>query len=405
MRQFGHRARLAAACTIAAVAALASQATAAASAATVGEIEGAGVAGAIPDSYLVQLRDDVVGAADVTTTAASLAGAHGGRVTATYRHALRGFAVRMPAAAAKRLAADPAVARVAQDARAVVPLGTQPGPPSWGLDRIDQRNLPLDNVYNYPNTASNVRAYVIGTGIRTTHTDFGGRAVWGVNITGDGQNTDCNGHGTHVAGTVGGARYGVAKAVTLVAVKVLGCSGSGSWSWVVAGIDWVTGNHQPGQPAVANLSLGGAPNTVVDNAVRTSIADGIVYAVSAGGSNVDACGVSPARVVEALTVAASAPNDSRPSASNYGPCVDIFAPGLSIPSTYHLSDTATAVLNGTSMAAAHVTGGAALYYSVTPAAPAADVAARVLANATLNKITNPGPGTPNRLLYVGTVTR
>jgi len=369
-------------------------------AAAAGEIQGAGVAGAIPDSYLVQLRDDVVSAANVSATAGSIAVRYGGQVGHTYRHALRGFAVTMPAAAARRLAADPAVARVVQNAE-VRAVGTQPNPPSWGLDRVDQRDLPLNAGYTYPNTAPNVTAYIIDTGIRTTHVDFGGRAVWGTNTTGDGNDTDCNGHGTHVAGTVGGVSYGVAKSVSLVAVKVLNCGGSGTWEGVAAGIDWVTGQHAAGAPAVANMSLGGAANALVDTAVRNSIADGVTYAVAAGNSNADACGFSPARVAEAITVNASDIGDNRAGFSNYGTCTDIFAPGVNITSAWSTGDNATNTISGTSMASPHVAGGAALILSGTPSATPAQVASTMLAAATPNKIVNPGPGSPNRLLFVG----
>ena len=254
---------------------------------------------------------------------------------------------------------DPAVAYVEQD-RTVATLATQPNPPSWGLDRIDQRDLPLNNTYTYPNTGANVTAYIIDTGIRVTHSAFGGRAVWGTNTTGDGNNTDCNGHGTHVAGTVGGAPYGVAKGVQLVAVKVLDCGGSGTFAGVAAGIDWVTGNHAAGAPAVANMSLGGAG---ADPASRTrsrnSIADGVGYAVASGNTNTDACKFTPARVAEAITVNASTHTDARASFSNSAPA-PTSSPRAQITSSWNTSDTATNTISGTSMATPHVAGGAAL---------------------------------------------
>jgi len=268
------------------------------------------------------------------------------------------------------------------------------------LDRIDQQALPLDNSYTYPTTASTVTAYVIDTGIRTTHSDFGGRAAWGTNTTGDGNNTDCNGHGTHVAGTVGGTSYGVAKGVRLTAVKVLNCQGSGTFAGLMAGIDWVTSNHTTG-PAVANMSLGASgPNSTLEQAVRNSIADGVVYAIAAGNSNVDACNISPARVAEAITVSASGSNDARASFSNYGTCVDIFAPGVTITSAWSTSDTGTNTISGTSMAAPHVAGAAALILAEAPTSTPAQVANTMYTNATLNRITNAGTGTPNRLLRV-----
>ncbi|MFC7614621.1 S8 family serine peptidase [Actinokineospora soli] len=213
----------------------------------------------IPNSYIVVFKDSAVGALGVDSATSRLAREHGARVDYTYRHALKGFAGTLSERAARRLAAHPDVAYVEQNGQVSI-AGTQPNPPSWGLDRIDQRDLPLDNSYTYPNEGAGVTAYIIDTGIRTTHTDFGGQATWGTNTTGDGNNTDCNGHGTHVAGTVGGTAYGVAKGVSLIAVKVLNCQGSGSFAGVAAGIDWVTGHHTSG-PAVANMSLGGRAAT------------------------------------------------------------------------------------------------------------------------------------------------
>ena len=269
---------------------------------------------------------------------------------------------------ALELSKDPAVAYVEQD-RTVKALGTQAPTPSWGLDRIDQRDLPLNGSFTYPNTGAGVTAYIIDTGIRTTHSDFGGRASWGTNTTGDGNNTDCNGHGTHVAGTVGGAQYGVAKGVKLIAVKVLNCAGSGSFSGVVAGIDWVTAHHQPGQPAVANMSLGASgSDAATENAVRSSIADGVTYAIASGNSNANACNFTPARVAEAITVNASTNTDARASFSNFGTCTDVFAPGQNITSAWITSDTATNTISGTSMAAPHVAGAAALVLGATPQA-------------------------------------
>jgi subtilisin family serine protease len=367
-------------------------------AAASGEILGTGHPDAIPGSYIVVLKESR--AADVKSVTRDLAAKYDVDVEYTYSHAVRGFAGRMSAADARRLAAQPEVAYVEQNAEVRL-TATQTNPPSWGLDRIDQRNLPLDNSYTYPNTASNVTAYVIDTGIRTSHADFGGRAVWGTNTTGDGNDTDCNGHGTHVAGTIGGARYGVAKGVTLVAVKVLNCAGSGSWAGVTAGVDWVTAHHGAGVPAVANMSLGGSgSNTTLENAVRNSIADGVVYAIASGNSNADACNFTPARVAEAITVNASTRTDARASFSNYGTCTDIFAPGQDITSAWHTSDTATNTISGTSMAAPHVAGAAALVLGANPGLNPAGVANVLYNNATLNKITNPGAGSPNLLLSV-----
>jgi subtilisin family serine protease len=365
-------------------------------AAAEGTILGAGARGAISDSYLVVLKERATTMAAVGPTAVSLSERYGGTVTATWRHALRGYAARMTERQARRLAADPAVAVVEQN-RVVRIADTQQNPPSWGLDRIDQRDRPLDNAYTYPNTASTVHAYVIDTGIRTTHRDFGGRATWGTNTVG-GANTDCNGHGTHVAGTVGGSAHGVAKGVRLVAVKSLDCQGSGSVQSIVSAVDWVTANAV--KPAVANMSLGGGASTAMDNAVRNSIASGIVYSIASGNSNANACGTSPARVAEALTVNASTNADSRASFSNFGTCTDLFAPGQDITSAWHTSDTATNTISGTSMAAPHVAGVVALHLSANPSATVPQTNQAVIDRSSQGKIGNPGTGSPNRLLFV-----
>ncbi|MFI9813493.1 S8 family peptidase [Saccharothrix variisporea] len=382
----------------AAVTALALAGTATPAAAAEGEILGADNPRAIKGSYIVVFNDLSTQSVDALTT--DLSAKYSAKVDFTYRHALRGFAGTLTERAARRLAADPAVAYVQQNGT-VEALDTQTNPPSWGLDRIDQQNLPLDNSYTYPTTASNVTAYIIDTGIRTTHQDFGGRATWGTNTV-DSNNTDCNGHGTHVAGTVGGSSYGVAKGVKLVAVKVLNCQGSGSFAGVAAGIDWVTGNHTSG-PAVANMSLGAqGSDATTENAVRNAIADGVTFAIASGNSNADACNFTPARVAEAVTVNASDNADARASFSNYGTCTDIFAPGVNITSAWMTNDTATNTISGTSMATPHVAGGAALLLGVTPTLTPAQVQSQLIANSTPNKITNPGTGSPNRLLYVNT---
>ncbi|HEV2778793.1 MAG TPA: S8 family peptidase [Actinophytocola sp.] len=362
-----------------------------------GQVLGAGAANAIPGSYLVVFKDGVQ-AQGVDAQAQSTAAKYGGQVTATWSDALHGYAAKMTERQARRIAADPAVAYVEQD-QVFHLMVDQLNPPSWGLNRIDQRTLPLDNRYTYNTTASNVTAYIIDTGIRTAHTNFGGRAVWGTNTTGDGNNTDCNGHGTHVAGTVGGSTFGVAKGVRLVAVKVLTCSGSGSTTGVVNGINFVTSQHAAGAPAVANMSLGGGVSTALDNAVRNSIADGVTYAIASGNSNANACNFSPARVTQALTVNASTQNDARASFSNFGTCTDIFAPGQGITSAWNTSNTATNTISGTSMATPHVAGAAALYLATHPSASPATVASALVANATPNRITNAGTGSPNLLLF------
>jgi len=373
----------------------------AANAASDGDILGADRPNRIAGSYLVVLKDTAtLRSRGVSDVAHELAARHGGKVSTLYKWALRGFAVKISEPAARRLAAEPAVRWVETDGKVSI-VDTQSPTPSWGLDRIDQRDLPLNNSYTYPTTASSVTSYIIDTGIRTSHVDFGGRATWGTNTTGDGNNTDCNGHGTHVAGTTGGSSYGVAKGVSLVAVKVLGCTGSGTFEGVAAGVDWVTGNHTTGL-ATANMSLGGTgSNATVETAVANSIADGVTYAIAAGNSNSDACNFTPARVPQAITLGASDSADNRASFSNWGTCLDLFAPGVSITSAYNTSDTATSVLSGTSMASPHAAGAASLIVALNPTFTPQQVRDSMVTNGTPNKIVNPGTGSPNVLLFVG----
>jgi subtilisin family serine protease len=352
---------------------------------------GAGSPNAIPGSYIVVFKDG-------RTSSQTMTAKYGGQAKSVWSAALHGYSATMSEHQAQHLAADPSVAFVEQDQTFSL-LATQTPVPSWGLDRIDQRALPLNNTYNFTPTGAGVTVYIIDTGIRTTHNTFGGRAVWGTNTTGDGNNTDCNGHGTHVAGTVGGSQYGVAKGVRLVAVKVLTCSGSGSTTGVINGINFVTAQHAAGTPAAANMSLGGGVSTALDNAVRNSIADGVTYAIAAGNSNANACNFSPARVTQAITVNASTQTDARASFSNFGTCTDIFAPGQGITSSWNTSNTATNTISGTSMATPHVAGAAALYLQGHPTASPATVQSALTANATANRITNPGTGSPNRLLF------
>jgi subtilisin family serine protease len=272
----------------------------------------------------VVLKDSVSSSA-VDGEAATLAAKHGGSVGHKYRHALNGFELRISEAAARQIAALPQVKYVQQNHQVTI-FGTQTPTPSWGLDRIDQRALPLNNSYTYPNTGAGVTAYIIDTGIRTTHSDFGGRATWGTNTTGDGNNTDCHGHGTHVASTTGGSTYGVAKGVSLIAVKVLNCSGSGTTAGVNSGINFVTSHHTTGA-AVANMSLGGGFSQAQNDAVTASINDGVTYAIAAGNSNANACTFSPASTPAAITLGSSTNTDARSSFSNIGTCLDLFAPG------------------------------------------------------------------------------
>ncbi|GGT40385.1 S8 family peptidase [Streptomyces purpureus] len=395
------RRRLAAASAIA-VAALAlgtasAFPAAAADAAPQGVIQNAGAPGTIAGSYIVTLDDS----ADAESKAGrAIAAKHGATIKKTFTSAINGYSVQVSEAQAKKLAADPAVESVVQN-RVFKISGTQPSPPSWGLDRVDQRALPLNQSYTYPDTAGEgVTAYIIDTGVRITHNDFGGRASYGYDaIDNDNTAQDGHGHGTHVAGTVAGSSYGVAKKAKIVGVRVLNNSGSGTTEQVVAGIDWVTRNAV--KPAVANMSLGGGVDSVLDQAVRNSIASGVTYAIAAGNDGANASNTSPARVAEAITVGSTTSSDARSSFSNYGSILDIFAPGSSITSAWNNSDTATSTISGTSMATPHVAGAAALYLSDNRTATPAQVATALTTAATPNVVGNPGSGSPNRLLYVG----
>ncbi|MBW4721230.1 S8 family peptidase [Saccharothrix obliqua] len=361
-----------------------------------GAIRGADAPGAVKDAYIVVLKDGAVDAQRTPAKAADLASRYGGRLKFTYTAALRGFAVALGEAQARKLAADPAVEYVEQDGTATA-TGDQNNP-TWGLDRIDQKNLPLDKKYTYPNTAPNVTAYVVDTGIHKAHNDFGGRAVDGYDfIDNDSVAQDCNGHGTHVAGTIGSNTYGVAKGVKLVGVRVLNCQGQGEWSQVIAGIDWVAKNAV--KPAVANMSLGGGADSSVDNAVKRAVASGVTFAVAAGNDNKDACGTSPARTPEAITVNATDSGDTRSTFSNYGSCTDIFAPGTNITSTWNNGGANT--ISGTSMATPHVAGVAALYLSGKPSASPAEVGKALVDNTSNGVVRNPGAGSPNKLLNTG----
>jgi subtilisin family serine protease len=372
-------------------------APAAAAPSTEGIVRLAAADRAIADRYIVTFKDTpaVRSSTGTVKAARDLAARNGGKVHRTFTSTLRGFSVKMTAKQARRLAADPRVASVEQDATVRI-ADAQSGAP-WGLDRLDQRALPLDGSYTFATPASNVSAYILDTGIRTTHAEFGGRARSGWDfVDNDADANDCNGHGTHVAGTVGGATYGVAKGVTLHALRVLNCQGSGSISGIIAGVEWVT--QHAVKPAVANMSIGAKPSAALDAAVRRSIASGITYGVAAGNENTDACKSSPARTAEAITVGATTPTDARATFSNWGTCVDLFAPGLGVKSAWHTGDNATDTINGTSMATPHVVGAAALYLATHPTATPQQVRTALVTSATANIVTAAGAGSPPALL-------
>lgn len=354
------------------------------------------------DRYIVVFDKDA--APGQVRTARSDARADGAQVTHTYSTVLDGFAARLSPQALRGLRNNPHVAYIEADQP--VQVAETQSPATWGIDRVDQRDLPLSGSYTFTQSGAGVTAYVIDTGIRLAHSEFSGRAVSGYSAIADGRGVDdCNGHGTHVAGTVGGETYGVAQDVRLVAVRVLDCNGSGSNSGVIAGVDWVTQNHAAGAPAVANMSLGGGISTALDTAVNNSIADGVTYALAAGNdSGANACNGSPSRVAAGLTIGSTTSTDARSSFSNIGSCLDMFAPGSNITSAWITSNTSTNTISGTSMATPHVAGAAALYLQANPSATPATVGNALISSSTPAKVTNAGTGSPNRLLYVGTGT-
>lgn len=361
-----------------------------------GTVLAAGSPTAVDGSYIVTLKKSA-GLKASSAAGKGLVKEYGGTVTKTFGTVLNGYTASLSATEAKRLAADPAVAAVEQNQRVHLTDTTQSSAP-WGLDRIDQAALPLSGTYTYPDSAgSGVTVYVIDTGVRITHTQISGRAAYGYDaVDGDTTASDGNGHGTHVATTIAGSTYGVAKKANIVAVRVLDNSGSGTTAGVIAGIDWVTSNHTT--PAVANMSLGGSASTSLDTAVANSISSGVTYAVAAGNSAANASSYSPARVSTAITVGATTSTDAKASYSNYGSILDIFAPGSSILAGYNTSDTATATLSGTSMATPHVAGAAAVYLSGHTSSTPAQVATALTSGATSGVVTSTGTGSPNLLL-------
>lgn len=346
--------------------------------------------GGIDGAYIVVLREGA--------NARSVAAIAGVSPQFVYSRVLNGFAASLNQGQLNALRHNPNVQYVEQDGVATT-TATQSNA-TWGIDRTDQTDLPLSGTYSYTTTASGVHAYIIDTGIRTDHVEFGGRAQHVYNSA-DRKNTDCNGHGTHVAGTVGGATYGLAKAVRLYGVKVLNCRGSGTWSGVISGMDWVAANHK--KPAVANMSLGGSTNTSVDAAATNLSNAGVFVAVAAGNSDADACNYSPARAENVTSVAATTSSDAKASYSNFGSCVEIHAPGSSITSAWHKSSTSTNTISGTSMASPHVAGAAALYKATYGDASWSTINSWLTNNASVGKVTGNISGTPNLLLFKSTL--
>ncbi|MGX7829697.1 S8 family peptidase [Actinokineospora sp. 24-640] len=370
---------------------------------------------AVSGSYIVVLKKGT------DLSAARTEVVHGTKITFSYEHALSGYAVRTDATNARRIAADPRVAYVAQDLRvrltdadrpAAPPptvgaqaLGVQINPPSWGLDRLDQRYRPIDARYHYANTGSNVRAYIVGTGIRYTHREFTGSAVAGYDAVGGvvPPGSDCNGHGTHMAGTVGGQTVGVAKDVTLVSVRVLNCQGSGTYSAILAGINWITQDTQAsGRRSVVMMSVGSSFNQAFNDAITASTNANVHYSLPSGSAGGDACGSSPGSATAGTTVSASDATDTRASFTNFGPCVDLFAPGVNIYSAWGTSDSAYSTISGVT-ASAHATGVAALWRHRFPNDSALATAAALTANATPGIVANVPANTANLLLHSGMI--
>jgi aqualysin 1 len=350
----------------------------------------------IPGRYIVVFKSTVDAPA---AAAASMVQGSGGQLHHTYSGALKGFAASLPDAALQGIRNNPQVDFVEQDQTVALNQVASPqDQATWGLDRIDQADRPLDTQYHFNLTGAGVNAFILDTGLRADHVEFAGRVRPGYSVIADGNGTnDCHGHGTHVAGTVGGTTWGVAKAVSIIPVRVLDCTGYGLWSGVIAGVDWVANSSL--RPAVANMSIGGTPSASLDAAVAGAVSKGVTMVVAAGNNNLDACGYSPARAPSAITVGATSNTDTRASYSNIGSCLDLFAPGTGITSASNIDTTSSKIMSGTSMASPHVAGVAALTLQANPAASPAAVAASIISNATPNRLTSIGTGSPNLLVY------
>ncbi|HLS06070.1 MAG TPA: S8 family peptidase [Wenzhouxiangella sp.] len=358
----------------------------------------------VENQYIVVLKDKALTAekaksakdVSVAAIARNIVSKNNAKLVRSYESVLPGFVVRADKKTLVRLLDDDRIDYIEEDG--IVSVNAVQNNPTWGLDRIDQRNLPLDNRYTYNTTASNVHAYIIDTGVLGSHSEFSGRMGNGYSAINDGRGpSDCNGHGTHVAGTVAGSTYGVAKGATVHGVRVLGCDGRGTNSGIIAGMDWVAQNAQ--FPAVANMSLGGGASQAIDSAVTRMRNAGVTVVVAAGNETQNACNVSPARSSSAITVGSTTSNDQRSSFSNWGTCVDIFAPGSNVTSAWHTGTNATNTISGTSMASPHVAGVAALYLATNPNASPAQVANAILSSGTSGVVGNPGTGSPNLLVY------